>query len=644
MSDVVSSPASATNEQADEHLRAAMTALRAGDIMRAAEEAEKARSSDQSARVLIVFAAISHALGRDIDALSMLEQAMQFAPEVGNYPDAAAAILLKLGRKSDGIFNLKLGTHLPSDVFLDEIIGSYFGKIKDIFDSFIENRPLTTARLMMQQGMYAAAMRQLETFVGVSGGDVDSFSLLVECSIYTGQLQEAEVAFSALLALNADHPKRPDYALGIALLKGDAQAVSEACAQLKEVDNLEDALARYRMLEWSPLVDDAVLAEGLSQVHRLTFANPEVSTFSATDWPDTVSVGFLCSYVDSALEGLLLSLKEYIPVKVYFTGTGSSPSLMRVKAALEDFREVAAVDDATLVEMIRFDQVSVLFDTVGAAAFARPGIWRTRMAPIQILWAVPSRYDDLACYDYRLAPSADSTNMRLIDLGVPLRYPVPPAELMGRVAEVRALKVSRDTSDRDVRRLLAPHAGLLISDVALDIYMKILTAVPKATLAFVARSELNDPLVQRVLAAAAIHDCGDRVELIDPSDFLQSRSEIMLDADLILDSFPYGNLEMVTEALWIGSPVLTLKGNNPRSEAAAYLVKAAGFDELISDGIEDYYRDAIDFLENKADLKVVVEKMRNLHKSISSSLYQETAEVLANKIESLWGEWRSMNK
>lgn len=117
----------------------------------------------------------------------------------------------------------------------------------------------------------------------------------------------------------------------------------------------------------------------------------------------------------------------------------------------------------------------------------------------------------------------------------------------------------------------------------------------------------------------------------------------MLDADLILDSFPYGNLEMVTEALWIGSPVLTLKGNNPRSEAAAYLVKAAGFDELISDGIEDYYRDAIDFLENKADLKVVVEKMRNLHKSISSSLYQETAEVLANKIESLWGEWRSMN-
>lgn len=620
-----------------------MTALRAGDIMRAAEEAEKARSSDQSARVLIVFAAISHALGRDIDALSMLEQAMQFAPEVGNYPDAAAAILLKLGRKSDGIFNLKLGTHLPSDAFLDEIIGDYFGKIKDIFDSFIENRPLTTARLMMQQGMYAAAMRQLETFVGVSGGDVDSFSLLVECSIYTGQLQEAEVAFSALLALNADHPKRPDYALGIALLKGDAQAVSEACAQLKEVDNLEDALARYRMLELSPLVDDAVLAEGLSQVHRLTFANPEVSTFSATDWPETVSVGFLCSYVDSALEGLLLSLKEYIPVKVYFTGTGSSPSLMRVKAALEDFREVAAVDDATLVEMIRFDQVSVLFDTVGAAAFARPGIWRTRMAPVQILWALPSLYDNSDCYDYRLLASGDAGDGRVITLGAPLRYPVPPAELMGRVAEVRAMTVTRDATDRKTRRLIAPHSNALVTDAALTTYMGILASVPEATLTFVALSELDDPLVQRVLSAAAAQDCAERVELIAPTDFMVSRAEIMRDADLVLDSFPYGNLEMVTECLWIGCPVLVVEGNSPRSRVTADLIRATGLDDLVVDTFDAYRQTALRLLTDDKMLTQIKTKLRASHGAISFTQYDAMSKLLARKIESLWAEWRSKN-
>lgn len=643
MSDVVSSPASATNEQADEHLRAAMTALRAGDIMQAAEEAEQARSSDQSARVLIVFAAISHALGRDVDALAMLEQAMKIAPEVGNYPDAAAAILLKLGRKSDGIFNLKLGTHLPSDVFLEEIIGSYFGNIKEIFDSFIENRPLATARLMMQQGMYAAAMRQLETFVGVSGGDADSFSLLVECSIHTGQLREAEVAFSALLALSADHPKRSDYALGIALLKGDAQAVSEACSQLKDVDNLEDALARYRVLELSPLVNDVVLNRGLNQVNRLTVPNLEVANFSANDWPELPSVGFVCSNVDSALESLLVSLNEHIPVKVYFTGTGSSPSAQRVKAALEEFRDVAAVDDATLIEMIRFDQVSVLFDTVGASPFARPVIWRTRMAPIQVLWALPSRYDDPACYDYRLVAFTDSSDARLMSLGIPVRYPLPPAELMGRIAEIRAMKQSREAGDGKALRLLAPHASALISELALQSYMDILAAVPNATLAFVAPSELNHPLVQRVLSAASTRDCADRVELIDPVDFMQSRGEIMLDADLVLDSFPYGNLEMVTECLWIGAPVLTLDGDNPRSGATALLMKSVGMNELVSDSEEDYYRKAEKILSDETYLKAVSQKMHDSRREISLASYQATAGALAKKIESLWAEWRSIN-
>lgn len=52
-------------------LRAAMEALRAGDPIRAAEMADQARHHDQSGRVLIVFAAISHALGRDVDALTI---------------------------------------------------------------------------------------------------------------------------------------------------------------------------------------------------------------------------------------------------------------------------------------------------------------------------------------------------------------------------------------------------------------------------------------------------------------------------------------------------------------------------------------------------------------------------------------------
>lgn len=636
MNDSTSPVLSDTSPHSDHYLKAAMIALRAGDVMQAAEVAEQARAIDQSPRVLIVFAAISHALGRDADALSMLEQAMRLAPDVGNYPDAAAAILLKLGRKSDGIFNLKLGTYLPSDPFLDEIIGDFFGKIKEIFDSFIENRPLATARLMIEQGLYSAAIRHLETFVGVSGGDAESFALIVDCALHLGLHKDAAVALNALEALRPDHPRIPDYALGLALLRGNAVEAAAASAKLKPVGELKAALDRFRLLELSPLVEAETLARALAALQALTVTHPDVDNFAATDLPAKPSVGFLCAEIDSALENMLLALSEYMSVRVYLLGTGNSPSQQRVKAALEDFREVASVDDATLIEMIRSDQVSVLFDAIGAGAFARPRLWRTRMAPVQILWALPSLYDNKDCYDYRLYSGIVKADAYAFDVGVPLRYPVPPAELMGRVAEARAMTITRETGERKTRRLIAPHSNAILTDQALETYMTLLAAVPDASLSFVAVSDLEDPLVQRVLAAASAQGCADRVELIAPMDFVTSRSEIMRDADLVLDSFPYGNIDMVQECLWIGCPVLTLKGDNPRSSAAAALMQTIGVEAFVTETVEAYLQTAIRLLKDDKTLISLKEMLQANQRSLSIMRYQVAAEALARKIESLW--------
>lgn len=641
MTDIASSLVSDALAQSDAHLKSAMVALRAGDLVGAAQAAQQARTIDQSPRVLIVFAAISHAMGKDADALSMLEQAMAVAPDVGNYPEAAAAILLKLGRKSDGLFNLKLGTHLPSDPFLDEIVGDFFGKIKEIFDSFIENRPLTTARLMMAQGMYSAALRQLETFVGISGGEPESFSLLVECAVHLGLCQEAEVAFNALSSMQPDHPKLADYSLGIAMLQGNASRVAESSARLKNVGDLDTALDRFRLLELSPLVDGKILAETLNNIQKLTVPNDDVDEFSSAGWSDVVSVGFICTSIDAALENLLLALREHMPVKVYLLGTGNSPSQQRIRVAFEDFRHVASVDDATLIEMVRFDRVTVLFDTVGAGPFARPALWRTRMAPIQVLWSVASTYDNAQCYDYFLADDASNANSRALDIGTPVRFPVPPAELMGRVAEVRAMTVRRDGKEPRARRLLAPHSNAMMTDVTIQTYIDILAAVPESTLAFVAVPELDNPLVQRVLAAATAQECADRVELIDPMEFMKSRSEIMRDADLLLDSFPYGNAEMVMECLWTACPVLTLDGSSPRSRASSSLMHASGLTDLVADTVVAYRDMAVQLLSSDVAMERIVGALRELPKLNTLARYETAARALSRKIESLWAVRRA---
>lgn len=645
MTNVETSSVSKPAVTSENLLRSAMDALRAGDAVRATDAASEARRIDQSGYVLIVFAAISHALGRDIDALAMLDQAMKQEPGTGNYPDAAAAILLKLGRKADGIFNLKLGTHLPSDPFLNEIIGNYFGNIKDIFGSFIENRPLAAARFMIEQGLYAAALRQLETYIGISGGDAESFSLTVECAIHLNAVKEAEVALAALGGIDPTHPRLSEYRLGLAIMKGDASAVAEVGA-LPSPSNLADALSRYRLLAFSPLIAPEVLEKAQADIAAATEpVEPHLLPFDSAGWPNELTLGFVCGGIDPALESMLLALKGRVEVRIYVLGTMDNPSLQRTKAAFETVREVASIDDATLVEMIRFDQVSVLFDCIGPASFARPALWNARMAPVQVLWAMAGSYDNLLSYDCRLAfePGRPEADPRVIDLGLPVKYPLPPAELMGRIAEIRAMKLERDPEARDFLRLLAPHVGSQLPDETLDLYLSILQSVPKATLAFVAEPDLEDALVSRVLAQADRRGCADQIDLIAPTDFVQSRHEIMLDADLILDSVPFGNPDLVMECLWISVPILTLSGERVRERASAALIEAAEVEGLIAKSRDHYQERAIGLLSDRKALEVLRTHMAAQQKKLTLAKYDEVAVALVTKMESLWRDWCSKN-
>ncbi len=625
-----------------QHLRTAMDALRAGDIVLAANEADSARVLGQSARVLMVFAAISHAVGRDADALAMLDQAMTLEPSVGNYPDAMAAIYLKLGRKADGLFNLKLGTHLSPDPILSEIFGDYFGSIKSIFDSFIENRPLKTAKLLIDQGMYSAALRQLETFIAVSGGDIDSFALTAESALRLGNTRDAEVALEALRALNEEDERLLDLEFRLSVLKGDEVDIRQSFSKLPAGVNFQQSYLRSRAMVASPYFEVADIKNMHQTISKLVPSISDLDPPNFNSSADLMSIGFFVSGIDPTLESLILALKDRAKIKIYCLGTGHSPSQQRLKNAIDDWRDVASIDDATLTEMVRYDDVSILFDCAILGPFSRPAVVRARVAPVQIVWQTDDGYDDPASYDYRLTdkalePKADGA--RVLHLDASLRYPLPPAELMGRVTELRLQNTKREEGGAGQVRLLAPHAPTAISPALLAIWLDILVSVPEATLTFIAPTDLNDAFVQRILMAAEEKSVADRVDLIDPSVFMASRHDVLLDADLILDSFPRNNFDAMTEALWIGCPILTIAGDQPYKSLSASLAQSAGLLELIAQDEADYRARAIRLATQSKERKALKTKLKQMHQTLTLSAYEKTAEELFQKLDALWREW-----
>ena len=64
-------------------------------------------------------------------------------------------------------------------------------------------------------------------------------------------------------------------------------------------------------------------------------------------------------------------------------------------------------------------------------------------------------------------------------------------------------------------------------------------------------------------------------------------------ADLFLDSFPYGAHTTASDAMWMGTPVLTLEGRGFAARVCAGLVRSAGMPDLVCTSLEDYVSRAI---------------------------------------------------
>ncbi|KJV06762.1 hypothetical protein VZ95_20555 [Elstera litoralis] len=640
----IDAPLVSTNADVQAHLRAAMAALRIGDIETAAREADAARAVNQSPHVLIVFAAIAHSMGRHVDALGMLEHASQLEPSIGNYPDAAAAILLKLGRKTDGMFNLKLGTHLPSDPFIAEIIGDYFGDVKEIFDSFIVDRPLRTAELMMSQNMYAAALHQLEVYIGVSGGDSLSFAMIAECALQLGKAVHAQVALDALRTLDAGNKALPSLELRLAVLKGDPALIEAQFAALRPPEDMVEATTRMQTMVASPYFDSAAISLAYKAIAAFVrpIADLDPPNFKTSDAAPTL--GFLCEVVDPALENLILALKEHANIKVYALSSTEPSSQKRLKSSIEDLRQAFSIDDATLAEMIRMDEVSILFDCHPIGNFSRPAVLRSRVAPIQILWLREDGYDDPESYDYYLADSlCEDKDGRVLKLQNFLSYPIPALEVMGRIVDLRGKRESSKREASDQVRLLAPHIASMVSDALLRCWMDILAEVPAATLALIGPSDINDPYVQRILIAADKRSLTSRIDLIDPEDFKETLYDILLDTDLILDSFPRGNRDAMREALLIGCPIVTLAGKEPYNSVSSTLARSGAQLSAIAEDVADYTAKAVALASNEGAREQFNASLRKMHKDLTLAVYETPAAELFEKSDALWRNWCKVN-
>lgn len=267
------------------------------------------------------------------------------------------------------------------------------------------------------------------------------------------------------------------------------------------------------------------------------------------------------------------------------------PQRQRILKALDHHVRLGGVDDTTAAKLIAQAGIDVLVDLQGLTSGARPGILVQRPAPVQVSYLGLPGTSAVPGVDWMLAD----------------RFVMPPALLPYCTEKPLYVPHCYQVSDRqrevaplpDRARYQLPEDAFIFCSFnnnhkftaeMFAAWMRIVHAVPNSVLWLLAD---NDTARENMLQQADAHSVA-RERLIfaprvSPAEYL-ARFTL---ADLMLDTFPFNAGTTASDALWMGTPMVTRTGRTYISRMAGSLLTAVGLPDLVTDSLADYERMAI---------------------------------------------------
>ena len=274
-----------------------------------------------------------------------------------------------------------------------------------------------------------------------------------------------------------------------------------------------------------------------------------------------------------------------------WTPESDQPQRKRIVKAMDHLVRLGGVDDSTAARLIAEAGIDVLVDLQALTNGARPAILGHRAAPVQVSYLGLPGTSGLPGVDWILAD----------------HYVLPP-EAEPYYTE-RPLRLPHCYQVSDRQRDVAPrparsHYGLPEDQVVycsfnnnhkftpevFDAWMRVLQQVPGSVLWLLAD---NDTARENMLRRSDAHGVA-RARLIfaprvAPPEYL-ARFQC---ADLVLDTFPFNAGTTASDALWMGTPIVTLSGRTYISRMAGSLRTAVGLPELATTTLADYEQLAV---------------------------------------------------
>ncbi|WP_153147780.1 tetratricopeptide repeat protein [Dechloromonas sp. H13] len=459
------------------------------------------------------------------------------------------------------------------------------------------------------------------------------------------RLDEAEAAYTTALALDPAMASLHSGLAKVFLEKGNvAQAAEELGKALaKDPDDPEILAHQLFCLNYLP---DRPPAEMTAIARRYgDVLRAGVTAFDA--WrcdPDParkLRIGLVSGDLRRHPVGYLLRgpLREIARSEFELFAYSNFPQEDDLSAELRQHCAAWAVvnerSDAELARQIHDDRIDILLDLSGHTDFSRVAVFARRPAPVQASWVgyyatTGVREIDWKIGDPWVTPDDEAGHFterlwRLPDScfcfappeGAPAVTPLP-SERNGYVTYGCFNNLAK------------------VNDAVIETWSRILHASPDARLLLKARQLGTDELRAALLARFAAFGIGpERLDLEAAgsyAEYLDTYARI----DLALDPFPFAGATTTAESLWMGVPVVTLRGDRFIAHQGESLMHAAGLGEMIAANRDAYVQLAVDAA---ADRQALAALRAGLRERVAASPLFDAARYARN-LETAWrGMW-----
>lgn len=559
------------------------------------------------------------------DATSMLERAHDIDPDVREYAEGLSGLYVKSDRLNDALYFAKLGAVLESH---PEMAGVLPPELKNFVNAAGWDgihRHYVAALMAFDRRDFATVIAECDLELKMDPSYVPALDLYARTLTEMGEYGDAIPVLQRVLQLKPDSSAEVSLSLADAIchlgLFEQARQYIDATVQ-SDPESTKAGIQAFYLLSKMPGAEQASERVWKNLQHAgLVEQDPY---FEYTPSSDGITrIGFLSDKCYDCFEGAVLSQllrrfdKKMLEPYVYIQNINKDGVTQTIKNWSQSAREVYDVNDKTLALIMQRDGIDILVDMCGAGANQRLMLLARQPCGLRISWLSPSPAGGQPGINYVITDvTTDAAQARLLQgdqacmqLRTPLfaRKPIRGYEDPAPPPVVEKGYITFG-SHLDFRALSSGDGAL---------WARVLDSVPGSKLRLYVGGRMSEISLARLNEIFEPLGLLDRIELYSPDE--DERLGGFFDRVDIFLASQTEKMDVILEALWMGTPCLTWTDANSRQVTySGAVIHAAGIPSWVCDGEEAFLSMAKSLAFNQTELEGLRGVLR--HQVVKSAL------------------------